>query len=76
MKTLEGIVKSIKMQKTAVVEVMRTWQHPIYKKRVKRTKRYLAHNEMELQPGARVTMVETRPISKLKRFKITNVLSK
>lgn len=76
MKTFEGIVKSIKMQKTAVVEVMRMWQHPIYKKRVKRTKRYLAHNELEVQPGNRVTIAETRPISKLKRFKITNILSK
>lgn len=76
MKTFEGIVKSAKMQKTAVVEVLRMWQHPVYKKRVKRTKRYLAHNELEVKTGDRVTIAEIRPLSKLKRFKITNILSK
>lgn len=76
MKIFEGTVKSNKMTKSVVVEVVRMWQHPIYKKRVKRTKSYLTHDEMGAKVGDRVTIAETRPISKLKRWKVTNILTK
>lgn len=74
MKTLVGIVRSNKMTKTAVVETTRFWEHPIYHKRVKRTKRYLAHDELGVAVGDHVTMGEGRPLSKLKRWKIIEVI--
>lgn len=75
-KVKEGIVVSAKMNKTAVINVERTISHPRYKKVVKVGKKYYAHNEKEdLQVGQRVRIVETRPLSKLKRWMITDVLS-
>jgi small subunit ribosomal protein S17 len=75
-KVKEGIVVSAKMNKTAVINVERTISHPRYKKVVKVGKKYYAHNEKEdLQVGERVRIVETRPLSKLKRWMITDVLS-
>jgi len=75
-KVREGIVVSAKMNKTAVINVERTISHPRYKKVVKVGKKYYAHNEKEdLQVGQRVRIVETRPLSKLKRWMITDVLS-
>lgn len=74
MKTLTGTIKSTKMQKTAVVEVESTRQHPLYRKRFKVTKRYLAHNELEATDGDKVTMTESRPLSKLKRWTITKII--
>jgi len=64
-----GTVKSVKMQKTVVVAVIHTVRHPLYKKSVRRTKRYAAHNEnLELRVGDKVTIVETKPFSKTKHF--------
>lgn len=75
-KVKEGIVVSAKMNKTAVVNVERTILHPRYKKVVKVGKKYYAHNEKDdLQVGQRVRIIETRPLSKLKRWIITDVLS-
>ncbi|MCB1115105.1 MAG: 30S ribosomal protein S17 [Chlamydiia bacterium] len=75
-KVKEGIVVSAKMNKTAVINVERTISHPRYKKVVKVGKKYYAHNEKgDLQIGQRVRIIETRPISKLKRWMITDVLS-
>ena len=75
-KVREGIVVSAKMNKTAVINVERTIPHPRYKKVVKVGKKYYAHNEKEdLQVGQRVRIVETRPLSKLKRWMITDILS-
>lgn len=75
-KIREGIVVSNKMQKTAVVMVERTFPHPRYKKVVRRGKKYYAHHEKEdLEVGKRVRIKETRPLSKLKRWIVVDVLS-
>lgn len=73
-KTLTGTVRSAKMAKTVVVEVMHLWQHPMYGKRVKRTKRYLAHDEKGVKEGDRVVISETRPMSRLKRWIVAEVI--
>ncbi len=69
-KTLDGVVVSDKMQKTVVVSVTRYEKHPKYKKYVKISKKYKAHDEAGHKIGDRVTIVETRPISKDKHFKV------
>ena len=72
MKVMQGTVQSAKTQKTAIVTVMRRWQHPLYKKYVKRTKNYACHVDgIELKEGDTVTIEECRPMSKTKRFKVT-----
>jgi small subunit ribosomal protein S17 len=76
MKQFEGVVVSDKMDKSAVVLVERLWQHPLYKKRIKRNKKYLVHNEVEAEMGNKVIIEECRPISKKKRFKIVKVIKK
>ncbi|KKR72687.1 MAG: 30S ribosomal protein S17 [Microgenomates group bacterium GW2011_GWC1_41_8] len=71
-KLLTGTVVSTKMNQTVVVSVVRTIQHPIYKKTVTRSKKYKAHVEgMKLKDGDMVEIQETRPMSKDKRFKVT-----
>lgn len=74
MKTQTGIVRSAKMTKTVAVEVTRMWQHPLYQKRVKRTKKFLAHDELGAKEGDRVIIGETRPISRHKRWKVTEII--
>lgn len=70
-KTKKGIVVSNKMQKTVVVKVDRTYPHPKYGKIITRGKKYYAHNESApLQIGDVVTIMETRPLSKLKRWRV------
>lgn len=69
-KILEGIVVSDKMQKTIVVSVTRFVKHPRYKKYVKISKKYKAHDEAGHKIGDKVTIMETRPISKDKHFKV------
>ena len=72
----EGIIVSAKMNKTVVVNVERTLQHPRYKKVIKRSKKYYAHSEKDqLEKGQRVRIRETRPLSKLKRWIVVDVLS-
>ncbi len=75
MKTLLGKVVSNKMQKTVVVEVERKFRHRKYKKVIYRHKKYKAHNEdLDLKIGDIVEIVETRPISKDKHFKVVRKL--
>lgn len=70
-KVLEGKIVSNKMQKTVVVEVTRKTPHPLYKKLIKRSKKFLADSgEQTYQVGQVVKIVETRPLSKTKRFKV------
>lgn len=72
-----GIVISNKMQKTIVVEVQNRYSHPIYSKTVIRTKKYLAHDELEeCNIGDQVLVEECRPLSKKKRWKLVQILSK
>lgn len=76
-KLREGIVASIKMDKTAVVVVVERVRHPRYAKTVQRTKRLYAHDEQnDARVGDRVRLAETRPLSKLKRWRVESVLER
>ncbi len=74
MKTLKGIVTKDKMNKTVVVTVSTLWQHPIYKKRIKKSKRFHVHNELQAKVGDKVVIAQSRPLSRLKRFIITKIV--
>jgi len=72
-----GIVSSDKMDKTITVTVKYKEMHPIYGKFVNKTKKYHAHDEKnEAQVGDRVLLMETRPLSKLKRWRLVEILEK
>jgi len=74
---LIGWVKSDKMNKTVVVEVMRYKMDPMYKKYVKVRKRYKAHDETnEYKTGDRVEIAEHRPLSKEKRWKVSKLIER
>jgi small subunit ribosomal protein S17 len=74
-KTRVGIVVSAKMEKTVVVEVVRRVPHPRFKKMVKRTSRFYAHDEnREAREGQVVRIMECRPLSKLKRWRVIECL--
>lgn len=75
-KLREGIVVSNKMEKTVVVNITRRTQHPLYGKVVIRSKKFKAHDEIGCDPGDRVEIMETRPISKEKRWRVTRILEK
>jgi len=76
-KTYIGEVVSDKMDKTVVVAVTRRIQHPLYGKTVKRVERFKAHDaKNECGIGDTVMMVETRPLSKDKRFEVVEVIEK
>lgn len=76
-KTLIGIVDSNKMDKTIVVKVETSVKHPIYKKVVKRTYKLKAHDEENVcQIGDKVKVMETRPLSKDKRWRLVEVMEK
>lgn len=75
-KMKEGTIVSNKMDKTVTVSVERTISHPQYSKVIKMRKKYYAHNEKgELKVGQKVRIKETRPLSKLKRWIVVDVLS-
>ena len=70
-KILKGVVTSAKSNKTIVVEVVRKFRHPFYEKVVKRSKKYHAHDEKNLfKEGQKVSIIESRPISKKKTWKV------
>lgn len=70
-KKREGTVVSDKMDKTAVVKVDRLTQHPLYKKTITKSSKFKAHDENnEYKEGEKVLIVETRPLSKDKRWRI------
>jgi small subunit ribosomal protein S17 len=76
-KVREGLVVSNSMDKTAVVAVVERVRHPRYAKTVQRTKRLYAHDEdNELRVGDRVRLAETRPQSKLKRWRVVQILER
>ena len=76
-KTRTGVVVSDRSDKTVVVRVERQFSHPLYGKQVKRTARYHAHDESnEYQVGDRVRIMETRPLSKLKRWRVLELLER
>lgn len=74
-KILSGVVISDRMQKTITVAVHRKVQHPLYGKFIKRTTRYYAHDEdNQCRIGDKVTIALTRPLSKLKRYKLVSIV--
>jgi small subunit ribosomal protein S17 len=76
-KVREGLVVANAMNKTAVVAVIERVRHPRYAKTVQRTKRLYAHDEAnDLRVGDRVRVQETRPLSKLKRWRVVEVLER
>ena len=76
-KVREGVVTSEKMDKTIVVAIVERVRHPKYAKFVQRTKKLYVHDEAnDAHVGDRVRVVETRPLSKLKRWRVTDVLER
>jgi len=74
-KVREGIVVSNKMKKTVVVEVERVFRHPLYQKVIRTAKKFKAHDELgQCKVGERVEIVETRPLSKDKQWRVTRRL--
>ena len=72
-----GVVTSARMQKTIVVKVTRLVQHPLYRRVVRVTKKFYAHDEAgEARPGDTVRIVETRPLSKVKRWRLAEVVAR
>jgi len=74
--TKVGTVVSNKMQKTVVVAVENLVKHDMYQKYIKRTSKFLAHAENELNVGDRVVIEETRPLSKRKRWNVREVIER
>jgi small subunit ribosomal protein S17 len=76
-RTLQGTVVSDKQNKTIVVKVERRFTHPLFQKTVRRTKNYHAHDENEkFKVGDMVTIEETAPISRLKRWRVVDESAK
>ncbi len=74
---LVGVVTSAKMEKTIVVKVVRATQHPLYHRVVRTAKKYYAHDETrEARTGDTVRIVSTRPLSKLKRWRLKEILQR
>lgn len=76
-KTRVGVVVSDKPDKTVVVKVERQFPHPLYGKRMQRTSRFHAHDETnEYKVGDTVRIMESRPLSKLKRWRVTELIER
>ena len=76
-KTLEGVVISDRMDKTRSVRLVRRFRHPLYEKVMTRSSKVYAHDEKnESHTGDRVALEETRPLSKLKRWRVVGILEK
>ena len=71
---LVGEVVAARMQKTVTVRVDRSFRHPVYEKVLRRSKQYLAHDELGVQPGDLVRIVESRPFSKRVHWAVELVL--
>ncbi len=75
MKIFKGKVVSTKMDKTATVLVEYVIAHPVYKKRIKKKRKYHVHDELGAEVGQHVCFVASRPYSKTKRWKITEIVN-
>jgi small subunit ribosomal protein S17 len=71
---LTGVVTRAKSQKTISVKVDQSYRHPLYQKVVRSSKSYLVHDEMNCRPGDQVRIIESRPISRRKRWAVESVL--
>lgn len=75
-KTRTGMVTSNRMEKTVSVAIVRSYQHPLYKKVVRSTKKILAHDEQnQCNVGDVIQVVETRPLSRRKRWRVQSIVS-
>ena len=76
-KLLVGVVVSDKMDKTVTVEVARTVRHRLYGKVLRRTKKYMAHDEESVcRVGDRVEIIESRPLSRRKRWAVKRIIQR
>jgi small subunit ribosomal protein S17 len=73
---LTGVVTSNKMTKTVVVNISRTYRHPLYRKVVHLSKRVKAHDELGCQVGDKVQIVESRPLSRDKRWVVETIVKR
>jgi len=73
---LNGVVTSNKMTKTVVVEIGKTFRHPLYRKVVHTSKRVKAHDELGCQIGDKVQIVESRPLSRDKRWVVESIIKR
>jgi small subunit ribosomal protein S17 len=71
-----GVVTTAKMQKTVVVAVERLVRHGFYRKTIRRTSTFMAHDEFGARTGDRVRIVETRPLSRHKRWRVSEILER
>ena len=75
-KTRVGLVVSAKMTKTVIVQLSRRFAHAVYGKQVTRTKRVTAHDEQGAREGDTVRIVETRPLSRTKRWRVLAIMER
>lgn len=75
-KVRQGLVTSNKMDKTVVVKIVRRVQHPLYGKTVLVTEKFKAHDELSCDIGDTVELVETRPLSKEKHWRVSRIIEK
>ncbi|UCG85144.1 MAG: 30S ribosomal protein S17 [Gemmatimonadota bacterium] len=71
-----GVVVSDKMDRTVVVELTRRFAHPLYGKRITRTRHVKAHDQHDARVGDTVRIMETRPLSKTKRWRVVEIISR
>jgi small subunit ribosomal protein S17 len=71
-----GVVTTAKMEKTVVVAVERLVRHAFYKKTIRRTSTFMAHDEIGAKKGDRVRIVESRPLSRHKRWRVAEILER
>ena len=71
-----GVVTTAKMEKTVVVAVERLVRHGFYRKTIRRTSTFMAHDELGARAGDRVRIVETRPLSRQKRWRVAEILER
>lgn len=74
MKIFKGKVVSTKMDKTATVLVEYVIAHPVYKKRIKKKRKYHVHDELGVEVGQKVCFIASKPYSRTKRWKITEII--
>ena len=73
---MTGVVTSDKMDKTVIVEVTRSYRHRLYKKVIHSRRKVMAHNELGCQLGEKVVIVESRPLSRNKRWVVQEILKR
>jgi len=71
-----GVVVSAKTPKTVVVQVVRLFRHGLYRKTIRRTSAFMAHDELGARNGDRVRIVESRPLSRRKRWQVTEIVER